>query len=177
MSEKLKNLQEEFLDNKFWVLTFGGAFQRANVYETSATENERTEFRNKLKKEVKALVAANYKVVVSAEMHIQNIKNLSAATVEMCNKLQNGQINFGVAQKLLNLYLKYSWCAGKIPTPPHFPVDRMIQEISKYKHVFAWTQMTDDSDYLKFLNFAESQLQDNESLAEWELKTFKRRVG
>jgi len=176
MKTTLSERQEDFLDDEYWVLTFGGAFQRANIYLPVAKENERSEFRQKLKWVVKVLVSRQYYGEVTPEKHIENIKEISKGTMHFGHILQNGRINFGVAQKLLNLYLKYLWCAGKIPTPPHFPIDRMIQEITKYKPVFSWTRMFDETDYLKLINFAESQLKEDESLAGWELRMFNRRA-
>jgi hypothetical protein len=65
-----------------------------------------------------------------------------------------GKINFGIAQKMLNLYLKYMWSLGNIQEPPHFPVDRIIQikliRTSQTTRDYpikieAWTQFDDEA--------------------------------
>lgn len=68
-------LQEEFIDNEFWILTFGGAFQRAYVYVKNTTEKERKDFA-KLKSAVIKLVEKQYHSTVISEIHIENIKAL-----------------------------------------------------------------------------------------------------
>ena len=74
-------------------------------------------------------------------------------------------MNFGISQKMLNLYLKYQWCKGAIVEPPHFPVDRIIQEELnkvarknklKAKKIEPWTQFKDENHYLKVVNHARS---------------------
>jgi hypothetical protein len=34
-------MKETYLNNEIWTLTFGAAFQRANVYEKSATDDSK----------------------------------------------------------------------------------------------------------------------------------------
>ena len=101
----------------------------------------------------------------------------------------NEKINFGIAQKMLNLYLKYMWSLGHIQSPPHFPVDRIIQELLnkelkalgiKVQELKAWTQFTDEHHYVKVMNSARELISKkesfaNHSLAELELSLFQRR--
>jgi hypothetical protein len=35
-------------------------------------------------------------------------------------------MRIGLAQKALNLYLKYLWCLGEIHEPPHCPLDSIV---------------------------------------------------
>jgi len=42
--ESLKEVQNSFLQNEIWMLTFGAAFQRANVYKTNASPLEKGYF-------------------------------------------------------------------------------------------------------------------------------------
>lgn len=69
--------------------------------------------------------------------NIRSIIELSQHYAEIFTK---GALNFGISQKILNLYLKYLWVAGVIPTPPHFPVDRIIQEKLRIRDLQPWTQ-------------------------------------
>lgn len=65
---------------------------------------------------------------VTYKQHILNIKDISYFSSNFNEIFKNGKINFVVAQKMLNLYLKNQWCLGNIGEPTHFPVDRHIQE-------------------------------------------------
>ncbi|PKG42831.1 hypothetical protein [Psychroflexus sp. MES1-P1E] len=119
---------------------------------------------------------------VSDEQHINKIKEVSEYSSHFSELFNGGQINFGIAQKMLNLYLKYQWCLGNIAEPPHFPVDRIIQqklnEQAKLRGVpklelLSWTQFKDEIHYSKVINHARSLK--IVSTAQLELKLFKRR--
>ncbi|SKB76939.1 hypothetical protein SAMN05660776_2892 [Salegentibacter holothuriorum] len=183
-------MKAAFLNNEIWVLTFGGGFQRANVYKEKIPEPVRKEFREALRDKIEALVAKDYHTKVSEEVHVKNIQSI----VDFSNKEQiqgyTIPINFGVAQKLFNLYLKYLWCSDKLATTPvHFPVDRLIQtklnEEAKEagiqrRELKAWTQFEDEKEYLEVIRFAEkvqekSTKYQDVPLAEMELEMFNRR--
>ena len=183
-------MKATFLNNEIWILTFGGGFQRANVYKEKTPESVRKEFRNALREKIEDLVQENYHLEVSEEEHIQNIQSIVDFSKEKEIEGHIIPINFGVAQKLLNLYLKYLWCSDKLETTPvHFPVDRLVQEIlnreakeagvSK-RQLSAWTQFEDEKSYLEVIRFAEevreksARFQDV-PLAEMELEMFNRR--
>ena len=192
MLRKVTNttMKKSFLNNEIWILTFGGAFQRANIYKQNYPEKTRTAFRKALREQVEKQVNEKYQEEVTARDHINQITSL----VNFSNTLKiegvTIPINFGVAQKLLNLYLKYLWCLDELNfCPPHFPVDRVIQmrlnEVAKKNaipmlEVKAWTQFNDASKYIKVVDFAK-HIRDNVeefknySLALLELKLFDRR--
>lgn len=182
-------MKAKFLNNEIWVLTFGGGFQRANIYKNKkVSTKERKEFREALRNHIEDLVDNQFQDEIDAEKHIKNIQSI----VNFSKNTSFGEapipLNFGVAQKLLNLYLKYSWCSGKMKTDPvHFPVDRLIQgklnkEAEKLNiptlKIKAWTQFKDEKDYKKIIEFAEivrAQRYPKLSLAEMELEIFTRR--
>lgn len=170
------NPKSSFINTEIWVLTFGGAFQRANVYAENVSENQRKELRDALIKFVEVNLLPQYKIVVSEEVHINNIKAIVDYSKKHNEVLKPGQLYFGVAQKLLNLYLKYQWCLGTIQMPPHFPVDRIIQEKLKCKPIINWTSMENESDYINIIERARKVANEKDtSLAEWELEEFSRR--
>ena len=181
-------MKAEFLNNEIWVLTFQGGFQRANIYKEEVSEMVKKEFREQLRAYIEALVEIKYITEVTEEEHIKNIKGI--VKLSSINKIQGKSIpiNFGVAQKLLNLYLKYSWCSGRIDiVPVHFPVDRLIQnELNKEARdsglqgikLKPWTQFEDEEDYLKVIDLAKKvrdKKYTEKALAEMELEIFKRR--
>ena len=113
-------MKKQFLLNEIWNLSISGAFQRANVYDTGCKDEKS---KNDCKKRLKKLIieiAEQYKKEVDEKTHLENIQRVFEFT-DSC--LTNGKLNFGVSQKLLNLYLKYLWCLEMIPTPPHFPIE------------------------------------------------------
>ena len=126
---------------------------------------------------------AQYKTAkVTDAQHIDNIKALSDSTKKYSEIFNGGRINFGIAQKMLNLFLKYQWCLGNIKEPPHFPVDRIIQqklnEQAKLKglsklELLPWTQFKDETHYSKVINHARAL--NITTPAKLELKLFQRR--
>jgi hypothetical protein len=183
-------MKATFLNNEIWILTFGGGFQRANIYKEKIPEPVRKEFRKALREKIEALVAKSYHSKVSEEKHVKNIQSIVDFSKEKNIEGYTIAINFGVAQKLLNLYLKYLWCSDKLDTTPvHFPVDRLVQEILnkeakdagvQKRKLKAWTQFEDEKDYLEVIRFAEklqekSKRFQNVPLAEMELEMFNRR--
>jgi len=157
----MKNKKQEFIYNELWILTVMGGFQRANIYKKGIylSEEKRREFRKLLQEKIHTITITDYKVTVTTNKHIENINTIiSISSNKTFSKfLNNGKISFGVAQKLLNLYLKYFWCNGEKIFPPHFPVDRIIQErlnkmttvlnkrnkkkLYKRREIISWTQM------------------------------------
>jgi hypothetical protein len=166
-------MKTSFLNNELWILTIGGAFQRANIYERNVKEKIKNEFKESLRAKVVEL-AAKYKESIGDEQHVNNIQTI----IQSCTHriLQGGQLRFGIAQKLFNLYLKYEWCRGNILMPPHCPIDRIVlSELNKYP-IDNWTQLNDSEKYLNLINELRSKAQ-GRSLAEWELEIFNRRAN
>lgn len=170
-------MKEAFLKNEFWTLTFGAAFQRANVYKENVADNLKRDFKIKTRAFIENSLLSHYlNNEVSDEIHIDNINSLSCFTEQFQSILQNGKLNFGVSQKMLNLYLKYLWCHNKISEPPHFPVDRRIQENIGFRPIVSWTKFDDSTDYMRIINFVRKENNEFPTIAEFELKYFERRL-
>ncbi|PKR79546.1 hypothetical protein CW751_14445 [Brumimicrobium salinarum] len=169
--------QQNFINTEIWILTFGGAFQRASIYAKEINETKRKNFRDALIQFVEVNLLPKYSKTVHEEEHIENINSIITFSENYKEDILNGsKIRFGVAQKLLNLYLKYQWCLGNIQMPPHFPVDRIIQVKLKCKPIIPWTTMENDSDYRTIIERARGVADEKGvSLAEWELEEFSRR--
>lgn len=164
-----------FINSEIWILVFGGAFQRAKVYKEGINEGKRKEFREYLIQYIESELYPQYKAEVSEEEHIVNIERFIIHANRKAELLKDNVFRFGVAQKLVNLFLKYHWCLGNIACPPHFPIDRIIQEKLKIP-ITAWTEMDDVSQYLSIISVArEISSAEGQSLAQWELMNFSRR--
>ncbi|MGB0879665.1 MAG: hypothetical protein ACPGTO_03780 [Polaribacter sp.] len=170
-------MKNSFIQNEIWILTFNGAFQRANIYKNKkVTEIERKDFKTKLRNHIENVILPFYSSKVNEKGHIESINQLSDFSKNFKSILNNGRLNFGVSQKLLNLFLKYQWTLNKIETPPHFPVDRIIQEKARIRPIISWTKITDLEKYLGIINAIRKIADKNNlTLAEFELELFNRR--
>ncbi|EMQ95192.1 hypothetical protein D778_02713 [Xanthomarina gelatinilytica] len=167
--------KQDFLIEEIWLLTFGGAFQHSGIYKANTKEKERTYFRNMLKGYIEQIILKKYKQPVSDEEHLKNILSVSNYTKSF-NNILKAPINIGVSQKLLNLALKYYWCLGLLPEPPHCPVDRIIQQKLYKQPKVNWTQLDSVDMYMQIINDVKVLAkQNNLSLAQWELENFDRR--
>lgn len=115
-----------------------------------------------------------YNKPIDEETHFKHIENLAT---ELTNKygdyLKGGKFRIGIAQKALNLYLKYLWCAGFTPMPPHCPFDRIIIDAIKEKNwkpqETNWTEMDNIDTYKKCVEAAKKAA-NGKPIAEWELE-------
>jgi len=173
-------MKDKFINSEIWSLTISGAFQRSNVYKPDVLEKGKKDFKFMLKGYIDNTIVPSYnKGNISDDTHIENIKSVQQYTSNFDKLLTNGQFNFGISQKLLNLYLKYLWCLDIIPEPPHFPVDRIIQQKLKYKPLIAWTKIETEEEYMSIINFAKTKINPKDefstSLSILELNLFSRR--
>lgn len=163
--------QERFLKDELFSLTLMATVQRGGVYRPGTTERERKAFQSALRTRLEQ-TAQGYVSKVSEETHIENIlalsTQLSAAHPEV---LQGHRFRIGTAQKALNLYLKYLWCIGKIPEPPHCPFDfQIIARLPMYQGP-SWTVLDSADDYRNLVEAAKLMARGS-SLAAWELETY-----
>lgn len=166
----IEEIQKQFILDQIWILTVQASFQRAKVYK--GHENKETR-KIALRAQIED-ISKQYLDPISEDKHIENIMSIC------CTDDVGLNINLGVAQKLLNLYLKYLWTLDIIDiAPPHFPVDRMIQEALKYKGLFNWTELDDVNVYISFIEFAKDEMKKRNlnSLAEMELMVYNEWVN
>jgi hypothetical protein len=149
-----------------------GTVQRARVYADGSTEESKKSFREDLRSELERL-ENEYRQQVSEEKHIQNILTLSSRLSSGHKDiLQKGCFRLGLAQKALNLYLKYLWCLGFIPEPPHCPFDSIvIAGLDRYYGQVNWTFITTPDEYRALIQAAKVTAK-GMRLAEWELKWY-----
>lgn len=181
-------MKSEFIISELWVLSIAGAFQRANIYAPNSLSASKKAFKKDLKIYLEQLIKAQYYNEVNEQSHIDNIHALSEYSKKFATLLRNGKLNFGVSQKILNLFLKYIWCLKLIPMPPQFPVDRIIQVVLnikakekglKTRQIVAWTKLDNENNYVEIIEFAKKiKNADTKyatlSLAEMELVLFNR---
>jgi len=170
------NKQQAFLIEEIWLLTFGGAFQHSGIYRPTTTEKQRTHFRAMLRGYIEHTVLVKYKSqIIDSATHLEAIQNICNYTKVFTDELK-APINIGISQKLLNLVLKYYWCLGLLPEPPHCPVDRIIQQKIYKQPKVNWTQLNSTDIYMQIINdIKDLAKRDDLSIAQWELENFDRR--
>ena len=174
---KMKEVQLTFLKDQFWILSIGGAFQRANIYKTSENNIVHSEFKIKLREFIETNIIPVYVNLpnVSDNQHCKNIQNISNwATSQYSSLFIKNKFRIGICQKLLNLYLKYLWCAGIINEPPHCPIDRTILSKIFKSDIPNWTNINQINQYMSYISEIK-RVSDNAgmSIALWELNTYQ----
>jgi hypothetical protein len=161
--------QENFLRNEFLTMSVIGALGRSRTYSKSASEKIKNKFLNTLRVKLDE-ISKKYELTVTEEDHLSNIKHLSDdLTSKFTHCLRNGRFRIGIAQKALNLYLKYLWCVGLITLPPHCPFDSIIISHLPDCYDFKWTSIDTLEDYHRLVGAARKKA-DGKPLPEWELK-------
>ena len=132
--------QWDFLEDEFLTLSINGALQHSSTYKPTARKKDPETLQRELRSGL-CDIAARYSSEVGEEEHLENIQELARRVNKSCASFLNGDhLRFGVAQKALNLHLKYLWCVGKtrIP-PPHCPFDRTVLEKLRFQD--NWTEV------------------------------------
>ena len=155
-----KNTPAEFVLNEvcFWCIQAGVAHLK-NVYKEE-DQNKRREWRRKLRNQLEKELESGY----SAD-NISRIEKFIKETADPI--LQNEKLAFGVAQKILNLFLKYCWSLDWISQePPDCPVDSRILGKIKWQGI-CWSQL-DRDDYENVIKMIDGR-RGVKSRSHWEL--------
>lgn len=142
-------------------------------------EHRREEFRYELSSKLREYGKA-YTVEAKDEAHITTIRYLMEyVTVNYKDILFDDELAFGVAQKVLNVYLKTLWCANGTTLPPHCPFDdNILKKIRPRKkrgqpYTFnpRWTY-ANESEYREWVALAKVKAGE-QSLSAWELEEWQ----
>ena len=163
------NDQLRFLDDEFFTLTLMATTQRTKLYMATAKDPERDSARKALRAALSTLTPA-YGRQVSDSEHGANIEGLAKGlTAEHASALRGGHFRIGLAQKALNLHLKYMWCLNRVVMPPHCPLDAFVLDHIPGCSDVKWTQMDSLPEYQELISRARKVAGD-EPLAVWELR-------
>ena len=166
-----------FIVSELWSLSWGASVQRAHLFSKTSSEKRRRSFRERVIQFVDNEILPEYASSVSEERHYLNIKTVSdhAAVLDYDAVLPQGRYKIGVAQKLLNLQLKYLWCLDLVAEPPHCPIDRVIIDKTQLRGTVAWTRIVDMEEYQRVIAALKEVVQPTGlSLARWELMNYDR---
>lgn len=173
------NQKFDFIVRELWILAWGASVQRANLYIEGIdyTSSKIGEFRQQISDYLSSKIIPEYKSGITETQHYKNIENL----IIFANSINKGVLKeagykYGVAQKLLNLILKYHWCLGLIVEPPHCPVDRIVIDETIYKGKINWTRITRKSEYQEVIDDVKRLAKKRGlSVSMWELSIYNRR--
>ena len=168
--------QEDFLRDETFSLTLMATVRRAKVYKHGLSERERRAFQVALRPRLED-ITKQYESEVAEDTHVRNSLGLSDYFTLKCGTvLKDGRFRIGAAQKALNLYLKYLWCLGKIPAPPHCPFDsQIICKLPGCKGM-NWTSLDTEQEYRRLVMAAKS-VANGTCLADWELQVYNNASG
>jgi hypothetical protein len=116
-----------------------------------------------------------YAEQVENKQHERNVLHLAQRISRRYAAILKGRrFRLGTAQKALNLYLKYLWCLGRIPTPPHCPFDNGIIQKLKLPKAPKWTALDSVRDYRVLVDAARAKTLESKKepflpIAMWEL--------
>jgi len=118
-----------FLGSELHQLTCRASFEHASIYHSQTTPRDRLELPDSLRENLEK-VANQYFDCRSDKDHLKTIGRLAVALSDRHRRVLRGRMfRIGVAQKALNLFLKYCGCAGWIPMPPHCPFDGLVMAL------------------------------------------------
>jgi hypothetical protein len=168
MREKAK-----FLKSEAAAAAIAASLQRSRTYTQGASDEERGRLREQMR-EALEVIGGRYNAHVSEPEHMDNLAEFQRRVSAGCERFLEGrELRIGVAQKALNLYLKYLWCMGEIPPPPHCPFDhRLISLLGRVSSI-NWTEMTERKLYEELVKEAKGKA-GGKSLAVWELVEWAR---
>ena len=171
--------KQSYLVSELGILAWGASVQRAPLYAVNLRQGSKESiiFRGHVTEFVSAKLLPQYKNLVGEPEHYKNIDHLiKFANTKGMGVLGPNGYKYGVAQKFLNLTLKYHWCLGLAEEPPHCPVDRIVIDKTKFKGKVNWTEIVEAAEYKKIISEVHDLAKkEGLSIAMWELKCYSRR--
>lgn len=151
--------------------------QRAKLYGANQPPTSVTKFRDDIIRFLTEKIIPQYVKGFTEEWHYKNIEALIAHANKVGSEILGpAGYKYGVAQKLLNLSLKYFWCLGLIGEPPHCPIDRIIISKTRLRAKINWTQITKRAQYEEIIKeVKELAGEKGLSVPMWELMNYSRK--
>lgn len=129
-------------------------------------------------------LANRYRKIQNVDEYESDIRNLKKNTEILfcaCEIRNPGSVLYlawgferNASENLSFMILKHLWCMDKVETPPQCPVDRIIlEEAGKRYPETKWGYVNSIDEHrkkIRFLNEAKDRVDNNTTLAEWELK-------
>lgn len=173
----IKNDKKRFICYELGLLSLKGALSTRDsavpVYAKGIKSHQRREEKKALREILEELERLYSKGSCTEQGHISFIaKTADEVSKKLGARLHNSRFRIGIAQKLINLHLKYLWAAGFIDQPPHCPIDGIIRDKAKIN--YDWTT-SDSIDNYKQAIADLRKVAGSKPLPIWELEEFRRR--
>lgn len=175
--------QKRFIGYELGLLTIKAALSTRDknytIYRSSIRDHQRKPVKKAIR-DVLEEIEGKYESILSHDEHIQYISDTACQlTNNIGSYLHNSKFRIGIAQKLINMHLKYLWCSGVINEPPHCPIDGIIRDKVKLTYPnfnYDWISSDDIKEYKSAVATLQLQAEScNETIAQWELREFRRR--
>ncbi len=173
------NNKRRFLSYELGLLSLKAALSTRDnsypIYDKGIKTYQRSKAK-KILRELLVKIETKYsEASVSEAEHISFITETAAdLSIKLSRYLHKGIFRIGVAQKLINVHLKYLWTAGYCPEPPHCPIDGIIRDEARIG--YNWTQNDSIEEYKTAITeLKKIAITDGKTLAQWELDNFRRR--
>ena len=172
--QQLGFLEYEFITSSL-LAAFATRRKTHPIYAAEVTDSQRNEVKQWVRSYLVALGKKYRSNDLTETEHVNEIRYL---TVEAGKRypllLHKGEFRFGVAQKLINVYLKYLWAVGAVNSVHHCPLDGIIN--SEVDLRYEWTTSNSESQYLNAISKLRAQV-GTEPLQVWEIRVFQNTRG
>lgn len=172
--------KRRFLTYEFSLLTIKAALSTRNkkypIYCNNSSSMQKANYRHAIRKLFLDIESIYMAKQVPENDHIEFIvKTANSLSSAYKDCLFEQKLRIGVAQKLINLYLKYLWAAELLSNePPHCPIDGIIRNEANIE--YNWISSDCINEYkqavMKLKAISEPR---GKTLAQWELEVFRRR--
>jgi hypothetical protein len=173
----LKKNKDAFLIYEIGLLSLKAALStRATawpIYSSACDASQRQKVKHEFRNVLDGIFTKYSNGGVTEREHVEYIENLSLTfSADHASALHNGRLRFGVAQKLINIHLKYLWVAGFCPEPLHCPLDGIVRDLASLD--YDWISSDSKSEYVNAIARLRKKSAPR-SLSVWELQEFRRR--
>ena len=172
---KMTPQQLTFLEYEFTTSSLLAAFATRRkthpVYAASATGMQKDEVKQWVRKHLLGL-GEKYKYQnLSEGEHVAEIRRIKAeVSKRFPTALHEGKLRFGVAQKLVNLYVKYLCTVGAANSAHHCPLDGIVNKVAKLG--YQWNTSDSELEYIEAISKLKSYA-GGTSLPQWEIHAFQ----
>lgn len=170
--------RRRFLSYGLGLLTLKAALSTRDgeypIYNKDAKVSQRAKAKRTIR-ECLATIEAGYSgKAIPENQHTAFIAEVASdLSDKLFHWLHKGRFRIGVAQKLVNVHLKYLWAAGFCQELPHCPIDGIIRDLAGIS--YNWTRSDSIEEYTQAIEalkrIASSR---GRTLARWELESFRR---
>ena len=174
----LQHDKKTYLLYELGILTVKAALstraEASPIYLETCTPAQRNAFHDAIRSELTAIEGTYSNGRVAEDLHCDYIESLTHRITRAHRSCLHGsKFRFGIAQKLVNLHLKYLWVSDVIGEPPHCPIDGIVRDLAGL--TYDWTTSNSRQEYEQTIAALKRHAEPR-SLAVWELQEFRRRA-